>query len=153
MRGENSPAVLACPWAVGSSPHARGKPDVYLMPALVLGLIPACAGKTLRFLCACQGRRAHPRMRGENAPPVRLSSPKDGSSPHARGKPYSSASFTGTGRLIPACAGKTKSCEQKSWCARAHPRMRGENTPYEVKKDDGPGSSPHARGKPWNSSP
>ena len=86
MRGENRrivPAPLSC---VGSSPHARGKPSSLGVGVVMRGLIPACAGKT----CISQPFRfavwAHPRMRGENAPPRPRNTRGVGSSPHARGK-------------------------------------------------------------------
>ena len=66
MRGENLGGHGACQVARGSSPHARGKPGwLFRLPAL-LGLIPACAGKTKGLGIPRGPRRAHPRMRGEN---------------------------------------------------------------------------------------
>ena len=86
-------------------------------------------------------------MRGENDPPMDFPNFSAGSSPHARGKlTVAMAEYTPQ-RLIPACAGKTGRCPQSRQSARAHPRMRGENTTAEVARTNREGSSPHARGK------
>ena len=46
MRGENSYQNTAARMSEGSSPHARGKLTFQASFVLILGLIPACAGKT-----------------------------------------------------------------------------------------------------------
>ena len=51
-------------------------------------------------------------------------------------------------RITPACAGKTLPCSNgygKSW---DHPRMRGEDLRDRRRERRGPGSPPHARGRP-----
>ena len=70
-------------------------------------LIPACAGKTHRLVTGAPRARAHPRVCGENflswAPRTALM----GSSPRVRGKHANRQCCAHSGRLIPACAGKT----------------------------------------------
>ena len=51
----------------GSSPHARGKRQGWLVGVILRGLIPACAGKTPADTALIAAVAAHPRMRGENA--------------------------------------------------------------------------------------
>ena len=148
MRGENIPSRSFPPPTKGSSPHARGKRFSGCLIRCSLGLIPACAGKTIGSLSLAKLEGAHPRMRGENMTTITVLISVLGSSPHARGKRVSHAAVSSTTRLIPACAGKTHSPIHATTHPQAHPRMRGENveaTPSQYRKD---GSSPHARGKP-----
>ena len=127
MRGENPYRAGITPGYVGSSPHARGKPEEAAINGDGVGLIPACAGKTLQPLQAVPALGAHPRMRGENAGHGTSRVCPPGSSPHARGKPWLS--------IYPARY------------RGAHPRMRGENTNGSESMEFARGSSPHARGK------
>ena len=111
------------------------------------GLIPAHAGKTetpFRLQFSCQ---AHPRSRGEN-----LASPLGwvsgwGSSPLTRGKRGPNIRFLGSGRLIPAHAGKTRLIASARSPCGAHPRSRGENNRMEHMGIPMRGSSPLTRGK------
>ena len=71
-------------------------------------LIPACAGKTLHGDGQTYLQWAHPRVCGENAPLHCFRLYLWGSSPRVRGKPeFKRHEFAGV-RLIPACAGKTR---------------------------------------------
>ena len=106
MRGEQIASVAEWVTPVGSSPHARGTDVVDLRRALIVGIIPACAG---------------------NSP----SDARDvitggGSSPNARG----TDSLPGAGRggegIIPACAGNRVDAKRQVRPAQDHPRMRGE---------------------------
>ena len=108
MRGENHKATHLRLRGMGSSPHARGK--LCSLPVLsgLLGLIPACAGKTKTDQAVYRSIWAHPRMRGENDVARAIGEHPEGSSPHARGKLASSINYGVRRRLIPACAGKTK---------------------------------------------
>ena len=147
MRGENTKTMRFTFTADGSSPHARGKRIHILLVRSMVRLIPACAGKTSQPISKVCTAGAHPRMHGENSRGCRKNAPSGGSSPHARGKLCSLPVLSGLLGLIPACAGKTVESELKVAEARAHPRMRGENTleasvPFQLW-----GSSPHARGK------
>ena len=67
MRGENYTRGPSPELAAGSSPHARGKLLRCSLCSLFLGLIPACAGKTVSSSLVFSRLRAHPRMRGENS--------------------------------------------------------------------------------------
>ena len=128
MRGENMWCAPAIRTPTGSSPHARGKLELEEKQLRADRLIPACAGKTARSWIICCLTRAHPRMRGENRRRRGAMLVREGSSPHARGKPIQEFQARNRVRLIPACAGKTNSF----------------NTMPSVDR----GSSPHARGKP-----
>ena len=65
-RGENVTAAYNAAVADGSSPLTRGKRFGRVCGGLILGLIPAHAGKTPRANSARTSRAAHPRSRGEN---------------------------------------------------------------------------------------
>ena len=95
----------------------------------MVGLIPACAGKTdacFTFGGVC---RAHPRVCGENAIQV--------------------ITTAAAQRLIPACAGKTSYSNIEQDWLRAHPRVCGENQVIPALTTSAPGSSPRVRGKRW----
>ena len=85
-RGENPESSVSLASAAGSSPLTRGKPYLSVLDDRVSGLIPAHAGKTRVESAQSPRSRAHPRSRGENAPPDGLVDPDAGSSPLTRGK-------------------------------------------------------------------
>ena len=90
-------------------------------------------------------------MRGEHTPLLSRTSRRVGSSPHARGAPSTSATWSAARGIIPACAGSTRArCGPGPWSGD-HPRMRGEHTPLLSRTSRRVGSSPHARGAPSTS--
>ena len=107
--GENCRVSPVRPRRVGSSPRVRGKHRHARGRGVRGGLIPACAGKTRRSYCTDSPAEAHPRVCGENFAPVYTGTPRPGSSPRVRGKRRRRRRRPPTGRLIPACAGKTRS--------------------------------------------
>ena len=107
LRGEHSISYVREAGHPGSSPLARGarRPPLRQLPQG--GIIPACAGSTLRSALPCPAPRDHPRLRGEHSPERAASMASRGSSPLARGAP--SLDFEGSldVGIIPACAGST----------------------------------------------
>ena len=85
-RGENTPALPSSTRRMGSSPLTRGKPGRGEGGEEHQGLIPAHAGKTHTPKCSAFFSGAHPRSRGENAPPFPPLLRDGGSSPLTRGK-------------------------------------------------------------------
>ena len=84
--GENEYVCDPVVRRLGSSPRVRGKhPGAWRYPVIV-GLIPACAGKTLLRDSTHGHYRAHPRVCGENASLEAERSCSRGSSPRVRGK-------------------------------------------------------------------
>ena len=114
---------------------------------MVIGLIPAHAGKTLAHRASGPTTGAHPRSRGENHVAGPLTSGRRGSSPLTRGKREQRAARRVLRGLIPAHAGKTPSRVWGLSGRRAHPRSRGENAVGLVLRRGGGGSSPLTRGK------
>ena len=137
----------------GSSPLTRGKPRTRSRMGLMIGLIPAHAGKTRRRRPTRPLTRAHPRSRGENGfSPSGFPSVK-GSSPLTRGKHVLAGTLGNVAGLIPAHAGKTAAHSIPTLSRTAHPRSRGENLSPMVGVKDGPGSSPLTRGKRLDARP
>ena len=85
-RGENKRFHGRVPFCEGSSPLTRGKRGDPVEIGIGGGLIPAHAGKTIRFLRRACTPGAHPRSRGENAVMARTVRSSMGSSPLTRGK-------------------------------------------------------------------
>ena len=148
MRGEHADQYSVPSSRVGSSPHARGARAGPRRPGRIGRLIPACAGSTPAPSDRRSRPPAHPRMRGEHADRAEAADGEGGSSPHARGA-HTALAVHGRGlRLIPACAGSTRTGRHMSRASTAHPRMRGEHPQPGDVEPEAPGSSPHARGAP-----
>ena len=127
LRGGNPSATVMTARARGSSPLARGKHGRGHRRRRGLRIIPACAGET----AASGGRRPwvrdHPRLRGGN-PDAGVEGPLWlGSSPLARGKLSPSPVAAVGARIIPACAGETRTTVTPACRRSDHPRLRGGN--------------------------
>ena len=146
--GENRRTPQGTRHHAGSSPRVRGKQAGEGFEVCGVGLIPACAGKTVAPVALLPPSGAHPRVCGENLPGWEDSRGARGSSPRVRGKPAQADEHTIRRRLIPACAGKT--CTARLWASRwwAHPRVCGENWVGGPNNFMRGGSSPRVRGKP-----
>ena len=125
--GENHAAAILAALRSGSSPRVRGKRGALPRLVRVLGLIPACAGKTLTAYLDGGTYTAHPRVCGENLEQSVGAVNTVGSSPRVRGKLNTRRAVELEERLIPACAGKTFSFVCCEIVERAHPRVCGEN--------------------------
>ena len=84
--GENVRSSLPLRRLHGSSPRVRGKQTKPERSVGVVGLIPACAGKTVDPVGCLVQKGAHPRVCGENHLPPRQNRRRPGSSPRVRGK-------------------------------------------------------------------
>ena len=130
------------------SPRVWGKLLYQFLRRARLGLIPACAGKTLIGLSWPCSWAAHPRVCGENERGQEPLVDWAGSSPRVRGKRDESGCSCCRRGLIPACAGKTTPLPAASSSWRAHPRVCGENVALRRVRTPVAGSSPRVRGKP-----
>ena len=127
LRGEHDGVVLGGDDNPGSSPPARGAPEMSLRDELTRRIIPACAGSTR---CAAGDPRRdgdHPRLRGEHGRAVVGQPVRHGSSPPARGAPRVPGPQRFGLRIIPACAGSTRCAGTPPPMRRDHPRLRGEH--------------------------
>ena len=145
-RGEHPRDSVAVRGERGSSPLARGTREGNLNRMSVQGLIPARAGNTMRSLLALGLFRAHPRSRGEHFVLSARLLWRMGSSPLARGTPFSKTNVILVVGLIPARAGNTVSWLLVTVIWWAHPRSRGEHEFEGFAACKGRGSSPLARG-------
>ena len=167
MCGEHRNIIACICVSLGSSPHVRGAQKHCRHRRGVPGIIPACAGSTIRFYPECGGNGDHPRMCGEHSLSINHAGTPVGSSPHVRGAPLRKRGAVGIRRIIPACAGSTcwwRCCCPCWWdhprmcgehtagvalCLRQkrdHPRMCGEHTYTADDVVHSKGSSPHVRG-------
>ena len=109
VRGEQIPVDGGYAINTGPSPRARGA-DRHAGPLRdQKGTIPACAGSS----AGGSGGRGlgwdHPRVRGEQDPPVRVRGGGVGPSPRARGAADRRADMPTAPGTIPACAGSSSS--------------------------------------------
>ena len=132
--------------ALGSSPLARGLPNVAVSGDAVVGIIPARAGFTCSTWCRPRARRDHPRSRGVYIVFAERIAVIAGSSPLARGLQHLGALEAPVAGIIPARAGFTEPHPQRAHQDADHPRSRGV---YDVAfgiLTESVGSSPLARG-------
>ena len=113
-------------WAVGSSPLARGLPNLEGEVLHDVGIIPARAGFTARTAPRCRGRC--------------------GSSPLARGLPGELVEDIQLVGIIPARAGFTEAVAAPRPGTPDHPRSRGVYRRDPTAAQQARGSSPLARG-------
>ena len=130
----------------GSSPRVRGTRLWWFSCSVLLGIIPACAGNTNRLAVRRPAWRDHPRVCGEHALLMILSTGSAGSSPRVRGtRTHETYSRWEVG-IIPACAGNTK--RTRPWPAEAGiiPACAGNTGSSLVRWVRSSGSSPRVRG-------
>ena len=130
----------------GSSPLTRGAPMISAMNSLVMGLIPAYAGRTAHLTTRVRCRRAHPRLRGAHQKGGVGKSTTVGSSPLTRGARNQRIGGLDPVGLIPAYAGRTPACSEPTGWLPAHPRLRGAHRSRSQSRTVYRGSSPLTRG-------
>ena len=127
MCGEHAGQLLSVRHETGSSPHVRGAQDGNQCDHGKLGIIPACAGSTIKPDITLEQMRDHPRMCGEHPLTVMWTVMASGSSPHVRGARECWRRFRCGLGIIPACAGSTRREIRLPHFRRDHPRMCGEH--------------------------
>ena len=127
MRGEDGPMFNEVLNAMGSPPHARGRPLAAAYNLELSRITPACAGKTSCRPAFSPTTGDHPRMRGEDVAIKAGEGIDPGSPPHARGRPQYLSKSAGRLGITPACAGKTDGDREGTRRNGDHPRMRGED--------------------------
>ena len=149
MCGEHDTTCTRSPRDTGSSPHVRGAHSTRPSAHCRTGIIPACAGSTLKVSGRLRFAWDYPRMCGEHIVANRNCGSVQGSSPHVRGARAGRARPAGPSGIIPACAGSTFHQVRNAGCRRDHPRMCGEHCRTAVSDHRNRGSSPHVRGAPY----
>ena len=130
----------------GSSPRARGTPDLLDDLLNQRRFIPASAGNTCSLACPICSRSVHPRERGEHNSMASAKRCHSGSSPRARGTRGLRVRRELQFRFIPASAGNTAPPSMRHWAIAVHPRERGEHLRVHFHHVRAGGSSPRARG-------
>ena len=132
----------------GSSPLARGLPNLLMLARIVLRIIPARAGFTRQEKRGEEYPGDHPRSRGVYPRMLNSSRRRNGSSPLARGLQIVANLPQKISRIIPARAGFTASPSPVSLLPPDHPRSRGVYNMLLKVLYSLLGSSPLARGLP-----
>ena len=145
-RGEHASPTKYPGTTCGSSPLARGTPDLFDIHYVQSGFIPAGAGNTLVVIVYIRCNPVHPRWRGEHSDSVRSVSPDIGSSPLARGTRKYRFRHRFLFRFNPAGAGNTYPRCGIAHPEPVHPRWRGEHNCVLPCAVCARGSSPLARG-------
>ena len=115
---------------------------------ILLRIIPADAGNTIRRTPPSVQGRDHPRGCGEHQPCHFLLRDLRGSSPRMRGTLQGQGACHDLPGIIPADAGNTRICVRISKSSQDHPRGCGEHQSTGRLKDGSSGSSPRMRGTP-----
>ena len=132
----------------GSSPLARGLPNVRQELADARGIIPARAGFTVLRTSRANLSEDHPRSRGVYGEQQDDQLGAGGSSPLARGLRTPKRRARREPRIIPARAGFTRGVELEWRGVVDHPRSRGVYSITGPAPSATAGSSPLARGLP-----
>ncbi len=145
-RGEHRPIQSRSRLTHGSSPLARGTPNLERQAVLFVRFIPAGAGNTSGIHWVLISMPVHPRWRGEHVGDPLGVDLDAGSSPLARGTLSFPNAAESAARFIPAGAGNTEGHAALGAPHAVHPRWRGEHHPHTFSPLCLPGSSPLARG-------
>ena len=135
------------PSRAGSPPRVRGKVSFCAGNAIIDGITPACAGKSVSCRPCRTSHQDHPRVCGEkliNSPPLKFAV---GSPPRVRGKVLCNYDYSAEKGITPACAGKRCERLQKLVRNEDHPRVCGEKCAGIVALLIKVGSPPRVRGK------
>ena len=108
LRGEHRVARRGSRVVDGSSPPARGTPNLKTSTPYCVRFIPACAGNTFNSPSVVYWSSVHPRLRGEHGVAFTSMTTPPGSSPPARGTQRAVSKQDVPIRFTPACAGNTK---------------------------------------------
>ena len=90
----------------GSPPRVRGKGYSFEFWLALIGITPACAGKSQCKHHSSDPEEDHPRVCGEKSASMPIRHSPSGSPPRVRGKVKTIAKIEAQTRITPACAGK-----------------------------------------------
>ena len=105
--GEKQLGKNATDYTLGSPPRVRGKAEVFSFKCHVIGITPACAGKSCDRSGSAPRTGDHPRVCGEKLCKMYKSPEIQGSPPRVRGKVVAEAVHDQVDGITPACAGKS----------------------------------------------
>ena len=130
----------------GSSPRVRGSRLMVLIKINALGIIPAGAGLTGKYIAVSRNCRDHPRGCGAHTVSVLDKQAAGGSSPRVRGSLSVSSNTGSVTGIIPAGAGLTRLSSHSQSACRDHPRGCGAHRLLIFRILARRGSSPRVRG-------
>ena len=145
--GKNNIVAGCCKSIRGSPPRVREKPILGITKSNVLGITPACAGKTHASISVDIIHWDHPRVCGKNWCPYWLEETFLGSPPRVREKLEHLGFAKHLGRITPACAGKTSIEWDITVDIGDHPRVCGKNLLFFLLVASVIGSPPRVREK------
>ncbi len=125
--GEDRPLAGLHVLAADSPPRGRGRRPPRPLQRPVARLTPAWAGKTLWIGLRCRVHSTHPRVGGEDTPPISKVLTADDSPPRGRGRQMVGIGPLDQHRLTPAWAGKTPRPYRGFSVETTHPRVGGED--------------------------
>ena len=147
MCGEKYLRAVKHPRNPGSPPRVRGKAVAFDRLGRIVGITPACAGKSLPAARQRVRGKDHPRVCGEKLHRSHVASSCRGSPPRVRGKGPSLRLPSGGLWITPACAGKSAPHPVQHSGSEDHPRVCGEKLVIHRTAWRPPGSPPRVRGK------
>ena len=139
---KNAPMMPQC----GPSPRGRGNRVRRRGVFVVVGSIPAWAGKPRDRRLSDYRAGVHPRVGGETADLITFGDVQCGPSPRGRGNPLAGTPKLSIRGSIPAWAGKPHGQRGERGCVQVHPRVGGETREAASVFDQVLGPSPRGRG-------
>ncbi len=133
--------------STGSPPRVRGEE---LLPGVEIGncgITPACAGRSFYPFTPDRLDEDHPRVCGEKREDGPRADLRQGSPPRVRGEVDAETQNAYSGRITPACAGRSATISSMHSKAPDHPRVCGEKRANAFKKTFRIGSPPRVRGE------
>ena len=124
--GEQGDGAAAEAWGKGSPPRVRGTEEIEWQTQALTRITPACAGNRGLPLAQQHVQGDHPRVCGEQAPSLSVSSWVTGSPPRVRGTVVPADGSNSLSRITPACAGNRIDVNGDYCPEKDHPRVCGE---------------------------
>ena len=126
VRGEKLVALQASLACFGSPPRVRGEVHIRTFVLAVVGITPACAGRSRRRQRPPMPARDHPRVCGEKYRYSYINKPVKGSPPRVRGEGARCDEIGDHAGITPACAGRSLLALSAISISADHPRVCGE---------------------------
>ena len=146
MCGEQVYLSSAKVLVTGSPPRVRGTASGSPPPPGHSRITPACAGNSHDTSIACKKSQDHPRVCGEQCPPIRRLGTYGGSPPRVRGTVFLISSGREHEWITPACAGNRFLLLPAGIVVWDHPRVCGEQSKTLIFPWQAKGSPPRVRG-------
>ena len=144
--GEQAFFAVCVPIVIGSPPRVRGTAMPKASISVAIRITPACAGNSPRIKGTLIYKWDHPRVCGEQAFNLCLSTLERGSPPRVRGTGFKNPVWLTGFRITPACAGNRHLFHKLHSLCKDHPRVCGEQHRVSIPSHSHSGSPPRVRG-------